>query len=410
MLRLYGLLTALVSAFLPLVALWNTRVRAFQHVRKGTLFQVIPDDRKVIWMHCSSLGEFEQGRPVWEGMKNIYPDAYFLLSFFSRSGYDRQKDNFTSDRVVCLPLDTRSNARNWMDQVHPNLILWVKYDFWFHYWQEAHRRQIPVVLFAARFRPDQFLTRSWARPFRELILKARTIAVQDQDSLDILRQWGYPQPLLAGDPRIDRVLKIAASPAHDPWIEAFTAGQKTVVCGSVWDEDVNILRQAMLSEIMTGWRWILAPHDLSEERIQRILDLCGPAVVRYTAAGDREPGEVQVMVLDTIGMLNQVYRWGQIAWVGGGFGRSVHNLLEPAVYGLPVLFGPNHSKFPEAAGLIRAGGGFEVRNADELKPIMNRLNEDAYRQTAGDSARKWLDDHAGATALILAECRHILGE
>ncbi len=410
LIRVYGLLAELAKIILPLFAIWNSRIRNFLSVRKSAWQPYPPKGQRVFWMHCSSLGEFEQGRPVWEGLRSAYPEAFFLLSFFSRSGYDRQKNNVTSDHVTCLPLDTQKNAFKWMDQVHPDLILWVKYDFWFHYWLEAHRRQIPVFLFAARFRPDQFLNRRWAKPFRDVILTARTIAVQDQDSLNILNKWGFLQPLLAGDSRIDRVLEIATTPAHDSWIETFTAGTQTVICGSVWDEDMEVLFPAMTSSLLRGWRWVLAPHDLGEDRIQSMQDRCELPVVRYTQSGMINPQSAQVLILDTIGMLNQVYRWGAIAYVGGGFGRSVHNLLEPAAYGLPVLFGPKHDKFPEAIGLIHASGGFEVRTAEELLNVFMNLQESDHLEKAGAASRKWLEAHAGATNRIMAECKRILNE
>lgn len=400
----------MVQAILPIGALFHRRLRDWIAVRNEQQESGPPADQRVIWMHCSSLGEFEQGRPVWEGLKTAYPDTWFLLTFFSRSGYDRQKNNATSDRVLCLPLDTPRHARQWLDKYHPDLILWVKYDFWFNYWTEAHRRQIPVVLFAARFRPDQFLARPWARGFRQVILTAHTIAVQDEASLTLLRSWGYVNPLHAGDTRIDRVLEIAATPARDTWIEAFTAERKTIVCGSVWDEDLDVLLPAMQSALTTGWCWILAPHELGEDRMQRIVEQCALPAVRYTRIEKTNPRDAQVIILDTMGMLNQVYRWGAITYIGGGFGRSVHNLLEPAAYALPVLFGPNHYKFPEATGLIHAGGGFEVKTTNEFLEVFRILGQDDRLRVAGVASRNWLERHAGATATMLAECKRILGE
>ncbi len=369
-----------------------------------------PPGKNVIWMHCSSLGEFEQGRPVWEALRDQYPDAFLLLSFFSSSGFDRQKNNPTSDQVVYLPLDTPANARQWLDHYQPALILWVKYDFWFHYWLEAHHCETPILLFAARFRRDQFLAKPWAAPFRDVILQAHTICVQDQDSLHMLNSWQFKRAIVSGDTRIDRVLKVAASPLDDAWIESFCSEQKVMVCGSVWDEDLDLLLPAIQNTSLAGWKWIFAPHDLSEPRINRILSESSHVTTRYTRKEDADPSFSQVLVLDTIGMLNQVYRFAEITYVGGGFGRSVHNLLEPAAYGRPVIFGPHHHKFPEANELIRAGGGFEVNDAAELDRRLHHLNEVANRKNAGVAARQWLLDHQGATNQVLGICHQILDE
>ena len=406
----YRLLAQGVQWILPIIGWFVPKVRQWRRIRADVWQIRPPEGRQVIWMHCSSLGEFEQGRPVWEGIRELYPDAWLLLSFFSHSGYARQKDNPTADRVVCLPLDTPPNALRWMDHFHPDLILWVKYDFWYHYWMEANRRDIPIILFAARFRSDQFLARQWARPFREIILRAATLAVQDDSSRELLQSWGAKDPMLAGDTRIDRVLDIADSPYHDPWIEEFAAGQRVMIGGSVWDEDLDLLLPILQEQVLSGWKWILAPHDLAADRIQRILKAWPDASVAYTDRDDHDPAGCQVLVLDTIGMLNKVYRWAAITYVGGGFGKSVHSLLEPAAYGVPVLFGPRHQKFPEAAGLIRAGGGFEVNDLSEVRKCLSDLGQESTRLVAGRSARHWLDRHQGATRLILSECQAILRE
>ncbi len=409
MLLLYRILSQLAQHLLPVVGLFSKKVRSWRDARARQELMPPPTGKKVIWMHCSSLGEFEQGRPVWEALRVQVPEAYLLLSFFSSSGYDRQKDNPTSDQVVYLPLDTPKHARQWLDLFAPDLILWVKYDFWFHYWMEAHRRQIPILLFAARFRQDQFLAKAWGAPFRDIIVRAHTICVQDEDSLRMLDKWQVSGALVAGDPRIDRVLRIAEGPFEDPWIESFIAGQPVMVCGSVWEEDLELLLPVLKDGPLTGWKWILAPHDLAEGRINHILEACAGAV-RYTRDGSSNPADARVLVLDTIGMLNQVYRWAAITYVGGGFGRSVHNLLEPAAYGQPVLFGPYHHKFPEARGLMQAGGGFEVQDSPSLQACLEQLREAALRDEAGKAARQWLLDHQGATRLILDRCQQILHE
>ncbi|MCF8238467.1 MAG: hypothetical protein K9I85_09955 [Saprospiraceae bacterium] len=404
------MLSLLAQQVLPVIGWFNDKVSAWQKARAHPPVDKPPSGKMVVWMHCSSLGEFEQGRPVWEGLRERYPDAFLLLSFFSSSGYDRQKTNPTSDRVVLLPLDTPSNARQWMDQYSPDLILWVKYDFWFHYWIEAHRRQIPVLLFAARFRKDQFLAKSWATPFREVILQAHAICVQDEASLRILEDWQYPRAVVAGDPRIDRVMAVTAEPMDDPWIEAFASEQKVMICGSVWDEDLDLLLPVLRSGLLSDWKWIFAPHDMAETRIDRILMASAAPSTRYTKREKAEPGASRILVLDTIGQLNKVYRYGAIAYVGGGFGRSVHNLLEPAAYGQPVLFGPHHQKFPEAIGLIRSGGGFEVNDGSELEGLLALLKGEAYRESAGQAARQWLAEHQGATIQVLGICQSILDE
>lgn len=399
---LYDLILKLVDLVLPWLAPFHGRVNLWL---KGRSMQHLPvvqhgTTRVVIWMHCASLGEFEQGRPVWEAVRKQYPSAFLALTFFSPSGYERQKNFKAADWVGYLPLDTRQKAEAFVEHLGPSLVLWVKYDFWFNHLDAIQRRGIPSVLLAARFREGSWMERKWAASIRKLVLGFQRIAVQDEGSAAWAFRWSGKEAIVAGDPRVDRVLALPDEGLNDAVLEQFADDRPLVVCGSVWEKDVRLLAQAIRHPSLKGWCWLIAPHDISEERIGRMMLDLGSGVLRYSESRSVSI-DARVMLLDTIGMLNRAYRLGRMAYVGGGFGRSVHNLLEPAAYGLPVIFGPQHQKFPEGAGLIQSGGGFEVKNGEDLITCLEDLQRPERLLPAGRMSRKYVVSHAGATQKIL---------
>lgn len=396
-----GLLPAL-GRFLP-------RLRAWQEGRARGLQPAPPGGRTVIWMHCASLGEFEQGRPVLDALRAARPDAWIVLTFFSPSGFDRRRDYPSADQVLYLPADTPSSARRFLDALRPDLVLWVKYDFWFNHWWEIRARGIPILLFAARFRPDQWLFRPWAGAFRSLILGANRIGVQSDMDRQVLSAYVSGNVFLSGDPRADRVSDLPREDLDEPWLETFVRGAPGVlVAGSVWDEDIDLLRLARQAGVLPGWKWIIAPHDLAPTRVERYRAAFGAESLRYTTDRGTSIGEADVLILDTIGLLNRVYRLGDLTYVGGGWGRSVHNLLEPAAYGKPVLFGPAHHKFPEGEALIRGGGGFSIPDREGFFRRLALWSDPRARQEAGKCASAVVTSLSGGTARVLRESLALL--
>lgn len=406
----YNLVLSLVDWMLVPLSGINLKIKKWLKGRRFVSPIIIPDGKRVVWMHCSSLGEFEQGRPVLEGLRRSEKNLFIALTFFSPSGYDRMKSWPIADWVGYIPLDTVKNARSFVERIKPDLVLWVKYDFWFNHWRALHELQIPIFLIAAKFRVNHFPAAWWATPFWAIIRKAKMIAVQDTASLVLLRSWGYEDVFLAGDTRVDRVGELPYEPFANEWIAQFVHGSKVVIAGSIWEPDLKLLAHAIHNNVLPGWKWILTPHDIQSATLENYAKLIGVQSVRYTQHGQVDPLQSQVLLLDTIGMLNKVYRYATVAYIGGGFGKSIHNILEPAAYGIPVLFGPRHSKFPEALGMMNCGGGFEIRNVDQLNARLSDLLNDDIRSEAGSSAAGYIQEHAGATERVLQRIQLLLEE
>lgn len=393
---------AVIWHLVPLAALWSSRLKNFLAERQSVVIPACPPGRYSLWMHCASLGEFEQGRPVLEAIRRERPGIWITLTFFSPSGYRIRKDFPHTDAIGFLPPDRAGAVVRFLDRVRPDYVLWTKYDFWFTCWREMQARGIPIHLFAARFRKDQWMFRAWAFPFLEVLLKASRTDVQDEQSARLICDKGGRNVFVSGDPRVDRVLALSTEPLDDPWLEAFVRGRQVVVAGSVWDKDVECLASAIRDRVLPDWAWIIVPHDPEPDRLDRYDRMLGEATVRYSRREMSAEENEAILLLDVVGMLNRVYRLGDLAYVGGGFGRSVHNLLEPAIYGLPVLFGPAHDKFPEAEAFITAGGGFCLDGPASLGQCLIWLRDPEQRQFAGQAARETVLARSGATAKILA--------
>lgn len=351
----------------------------------------------LLWMHCASLGEWEQGRPVLAAFRKRHPDYRAVLTFFSPSGYERCKDEPLVDHVAYLPPDTPGNAEEWVQQLRPSVAIFVKYEFWFYHLRALHRAAVPTFLVAANFRPDQSFFQDKGDWWRGMLRFFTGIVVQQIPAARLLVNRGnYPAEWVdtAGDPRVDRTLQLAEQPFTDPVVEAFTAQPGlTIIAGSVWPEDVRALATAW-EQLPKDTRIILAPHQLHGQEVAR-------TQVRWNAKRytETDPGDVvgaRVLILDTIGILSRVYRYGDIGYVGGAFKTGLHNTLEPMAYGLPVVFGPKHQKFPEAAAAIANGGAFSVADGRELTEVLLRLTDRETCQRAADLQRAFGRAEAGA--------------
>lgn len=370
---------------------------------------------RLIWMHCASLGEFEQGRPLLEKLKSQYPGYKLLLTFFSPSGYEIRKDFKGADCVFYLPMDGVRNANHFLEIVNPSLVIFVKYEFWYYYLREIKRRKIPLLLVSALFRADSGYFKWHNGLQRKMMFFFQHVFVQTEASKRMLATIGLTDTCsVSGDTRFDRVIEIAESAAPVPLIEKFTANKKTIVAGSTWPEDEVVLLETMQSLDDPSLQLIIAPHEISSDHIAQLHKLF-PNAVLYSQLLQVDPlGQTSTVVptggsqtpntfiIDNIGMLSRLYKYAHIAYIGGGFGKGIHNTLEAAVYGKPVLFGPVHHKFNEAMDLISAGGAFSIKNTEDCVEVIQKLlkDETAYTSSAG-SARKYVYANKGATEKVM---------
>lgn len=368
---------------------------------------------KVIWFHAASLGEFEQGRPLIEALRERYPEFCIVQTFFSPSGYEVRKNYKGADVVCYLPYDKPADCRRFIDLVHPDYAIFVKYEFWGNLLQELHRRSIPTYLVSGIFRQRQAFFKWYGSLFRPVLKCFTHLFVQDEESRSLLAGLGVSNVTICGDTRFDRVVAIQKQAKAFPWAQQFVANAKFVlVAGSSWPKDEDIIIEHFNRH--PEMKLIIAPHEIHEEHVQQIISKLKRPYLRYSELRRRwESGEVpentlpdasaDVLIIDAIGFLSGIYRYGQVAYIGGGFGVGIHNTLEAAVYGIPVIFGPNHQAFREALGLIAADGGFPIANAADYEAVMSRFmaNADALSD-AGRCAGTYVKENSGATETIFS--------
>ena len=359
---------------------------------------------RLVWLHAASLGEFEQGRPVIEKLKATEPATKILLTFFSPSGYEIRKNYNGADYILYLPADTKRNATCLIGLFRPDAAIFIKYEFWYHYLHELYQRKIPVYLISAIFRPEQPFFKSWGGLHRKMLGFFNRLYVQDEQSVKLLQTIGIKNVCLTGDTRFDRVKQIADQAKEIGKVRLFCNEQPTVVCGSTWPPDEEILME-YINHDTSQYKWIIVPHETGEGHIKTIIGKCTRKIIRYTQA-ESGLSDYDVLIIDCIGFLSSVYRYGKIAYIGGGFGVGIHNTLEAAVYGMPVIFGPRYRKFNEAVSLIREGGAFSIQNGSELKEILDTLIQSpAIAAAAGEKALDYVKSQLGATNIICKELK-----
>jgi 3-deoxy-D-manno-octulosonic-acid transferase len=407
-----------------MIAPWNPKARMWLRGRKDMFSKIAAafsgKKDKVVWMHCASLGEFEQGRPLLEKIRADYPASTIVLTFFSPSGYEIKKDYPGADHIFYLPADSRRNAKKFIDAVNPSIVLWIKYDYWYYFLAELKKRKIPVLLVSAVFRADQTFFRWYGKLHRYMLSCFSHIFVQTADSSELLKRIGLSAQVdVSGDTRFDRVIEIAEQFEPIPLVEKFCGTRPVVVAGSTWEEDEEELDHYANSNPDTCF--IIAPHEVDEGRLKEIEELFHRSirlselekqpenpVPAEKKAGHRgrslhgSPGP-NVLIIDNIGMLSRLYRYAKIAYIGGGFGDDgVHNVLEAAVYGKPVVMGPVIDKYVEAMELVDCGGGIVIDSALEAEAVFSRLfsNEEEYILSA-QASRDYVFSKKGATAMVM---------
>lgn len=406
----YRIAWLIARLFLPIAAGFSDRLRRFVEARQQNLSTKWRQwNRPLVWFHVSSLGEFEQARPLIEAIRKEYPRWQIMLSFFSPSGYTACQHYSVVDYIAYLPYDQPKQAKRWYDSYQPQLIFWTRYDYWFHFLEEARTRQIPLVLFSAIFRPTQPFFRWWGAWHRHMLACFSHIFVQEESSKQLLERIGY-KAIVAGDTRFDRVCQIADEARSFPLIEAFVRGHTAWVGGSLWEEDVAVL--APFVQRYPNLRLILAPHHISEDMLLHIQQSLQVPCMRYSQANNQNqiPNNIQVLIIDNIGMLAWLYRYGKFAFIGGAFRQGLHNTLEAAVFGKPVLFGNQaYQKFAEAQGLIDAGAARPIANTDELiEAWENWLSHEQHYQQAAEAAYRYVRQHQGASKKIIAHTQYLL--
>ena len=428
---MYNIIIYLYLAGVAIYSLFNEKVRKMwrgERAAVALLKEKVDPQAKYVWFHAASLGEFEQGRPIMERLRREHPEYKILLTFFSPSGYEVRKNYEGADIICYLPLDTPTNARRFLRAVRPVMAFFIKYEFWYNYLHILRHREVPVYSVSSIFRPGQIFFRWYGRQYSRVLKCFTWFFVQNEVSRDLLHSIGLDNVTITGDTRFDRVLQIKEQAKVLPVVEAFcqysiaddpddddinTACAGSVlpegvfVAGSSWPPDEDIFIRHFLDRQLFGhgkWKMIIAPHVIDESHLQQIEQkLAGCNVVRYTkATTDISIERADVLIIDCFGLLSSIYRYGTVSYVGGGFGVGIHNVLEAAVWGIPVLFGPNNQRFQEAQGLLADGGGFEVTDVASFAQLMERFAQDKdYLAEAGKKAAHYVSDHAGATRKVL---------
>ena len=403
---LYNIVVLIAGFSLKIIAIFNKKIQFFVEGRKETfskLATVISEKDTVIWFHCASLGEFEQGRPILEKFKAENPTHKIVLTFFSPSGFEVRKNYEMADVVCYLPLDTKHNAKKFLDIVNPALVIFVKYEFWPNILNELNSRAIKTILISGIFRENQTFFKWYGGWMRKSLKAFEHFFVQDENSKKLLSSINFNNVTVSGDTRFDRVYEITKQDNQLPFIEEFKNNKYTLVAGSTWKEDEDLLVEYINNNASENEKFIIAPHNINAEAIEKLKSSIIKTVVLFSEKEQKELKNYQVFIIDTVGILTKIYSYATVAYVGGGFTKSgVHNVLEPATFGIPILIGPNYHKFNEAIDLVKKDACFTINNSEKLSVLLEKLFRlKQYRETAGNKAFKYVIDKAGATTKIL---------
>lgn len=408
---IYNLFIFAYRLSIGIAAIFNVKASLWVKGRKS-VFKKITDavnpGEKIIWFHCASLGEFEQGRPIIERIKSSHPEIKIFLTFFSPSGYEIRKNYENADYIFYLPYDSPHNAKRFVDIVNPQMAIFVKYEFWFNYFIQLKKNNIPLYLVSGVFRKDQHFFKSWAYWQRKQLKNFDYFFLQDENSASLLASIGFNNHMVTGDTRFDRVSEIVKQKIDLPIIEKFTSGKPVLCAGSSWPPDEDIILNylnSQNSDSAKDLKLIIAPHDISTKHIDELLKKFKdykPLLYSKLKPNSEKLSNSKILIINSIGLLNKLYRFADIAYIGGGFGLAIHNLLEPAVYGIPVIYGPNHKNFREAIELAESQGGFPINSKVDFKNIMNKLlNEKDFYKMYSKAAGEYIRKNTGSSDMVL---------
>jgi len=402
---LYNIAIYITWQFLKIIAIFNKKIQFFVKGRKRTFIEIsekISIKDKVIWMHCASLGEFEQGRPLIENIKSDYPSYKVILTFFSPSGYEIQKNYHFADVITYLPMDTVKNVKTFLDLVNPKIAIFIKYEFWPNVLLGLKNRNITTILVSGIFRSDQVFFKKYGSWMRRSLNAFSHFFVQNENSKKLLENIGYTNSSVSGDTRFDRVYEITHQDNHLDFIEDFIQNKYTLVAGSTWPKDEELLVNYINNFAGDEEKFIIAPHNITEKGIENLQRSLSKKTTLFT---DKiKNNDAQVFIVNTIGILTKIYSYANVAYVGGGFGKEgIHNILEPAAFGVPVIIGPNFSKFTEAVDLVNQKASFVITDQEELNGYLVKLHNDKkFREEKILSTRKYISKNIGATEIILS--------
>ena len=391
-----------------IASLFNEKVRKMwrgERAAFNVLKQKVDPEARYVWFHAASLGEFEQGRPIMERLRREHPEYKILLTFFSPSGYEVRKNYEGADIICYLPLDTPINAIRFLRLVRPVMAYFIKYEFWYNYLHILKYRHVPAYSVSSIFRPDQIFCKWYAKKYAGVLHCITHFFVQNEQSKELLAKIGITDVTISGDTRFDRVLQIMEQSKHLPIVEAFKQDHHVFVAGSSWSPDEDIFIRFFNEH--PEWKLIIAPHVIGNDHLQQILSKLNRKTVRYTEATTETAAEAQCLIIDCFGLLSSIYHYGEVAYVGGGFGVGIHNVLEAAVWNVPVFFGPNNKRFQEAQQLLASGGGVEITDYDSFATAMLRFMSDPeWLRQCGNKAGEYVKSKAGATNIVLKESLH----
>ncbi|MBN2805382.1 MAG: 3-deoxy-D-manno-octulosonic acid transferase [Prolixibacteraceae bacterium] len=400
---LYNLGIRILVLAIRLASFSKPKAKKWIEGRKGLMKKIkndLHDVQNVVWIHCASLGEFEQGRPLIEEIKLRFPQKKILLTFYSPSGYEVQKDYPKADFVYYMPADTARNARRFIHYVKPEAAFFIKYEYWYNYLRLLHKNAIPSYFVSAIFRKDQLFFKKRGGWYRKMLKYPTHFFVQNEETAKLLKSLGKENFTIAGDTRFDRVAHILENVKPIKLVESFVGGSDVMVAGSSWKAEEAIIHQYIRNR--SNLKIILVPHVIEAENIQRILNLYGSRAILFSEATPKNVSDKQVLIVDNYGMLTSLYQYGKIAFIGGGFGVGIHNVLEAAIFGMPILFGPNHEKFAEAVDLVNQNCAFPVHNIEDFNTIVNYLlNDSRVVFSIAEKAAEYVRKNVGATRIIL---------
>ena len=406
-LAIYNLSIFAFKLFIRIVAGFHAKTSLFVNGQKNILQRAkktINSKKPLAWFHCASFGEFEQARPIMESFKYEFPDYHILVTFFSPSGYEVKKNYEYANYVFYLPIDTAKNANQWLDIVNPEIVFFIKYEFWYHYFNEVNRRGIPLISASSIFRPDQIFFKPFGGLQRTILKKVSHFFVQNAVSIDLLKSINIENATLSGDTRFDRVYEISQQASGISIAATFAQSKKTWVLGSVWEEDLEVFLP-FINHDESIHKFIIAPHEVTESGLSKIEKQLTKTVVRFSKSSESNVSRYDVLLIDNVGMLSSLYQYGDYAFIGGAYGKGLHNILEAATFGMPIFFGnKKYKKFQEARDLIKLEAVFVVSDYHELNEQFGKLNH----EVASTIAQSYVKDHLGATDKIINYCKSIL--
>lgn len=405
MLFLYNLVISIAGFFLKIIAHFSPKIKLFIEGRKNVftiLEEKIKPSDKTIWFHSASLGEYEQGLPVIEKTKEKYPSHKIIVTFFSPSGYEVRKNNTVADVTIYLPLDTKKNAKRFLKLVHPELVFFIKYEFWLNYLKELRTNKTPVYLISGIFRDSQMFFKWYGGFYRKALETFTYFFVQNQSSKEKIEAIGFQNVIVSGDTRFDRVNAILERDNSLDFIETFKNNQTTIIIGSSWPKDEALLIN-YINQASENIKFIIAPHNIKTDQILNLKSQITKSTLLFSEKENKNPADYNVFIIDTVGLLTKIYSYGTIAYVGGGFGNpGIHNILEPAAFGIPIVIGPNYSNFAEATELVNLGGCMVISGQEELKQTFDHLITDQISlREKGQICKSYIQDNKGATNRIM---------